>query len=62
MESCKDVFTGSTYALYFCGVTSNDIILANNLVPVVSNKKVIKYKDAEEILKTNNSVIIKKWY
>ena len=55
-----DVFTGSDYSRYkgdkFTIVNENVI---DKLNPIVSNKKRIKYKDAEEILKTKNPVFIK---
>lgn len=56
-----DVFTGSVYDQYdgdkYTIVNKN---VVDKLNPIVSNKKRIKFKDAEEILKTKNTVFIKK--
>lgn len=49
-----DVFTKSKYVLDY------DEFFVDDLIPIIYNKARIKYKDAEEILKTNNSVMIKK--
>ncbi len=57
----KDIFTKSKYHIaYDDSFPSNGTIIVQNLRPVVSNKKRIKYKDAEKILKTKNTVYIKK--
>ena len=55
-----DVFTGSDYDKYNgdnCNIVNETVV--DKLEPVVSNKKRIKYKDAEEILKTKNPAFIK---
>ncbi len=55
-----DIFTGSSFddfnncSLEFTG------IVAAPVSPIISNKKRIKYKDAEEILYTKNTTYIKK--
>lgn len=60
-KSYTDVFTGSNYEQYDGDkYTIVNKSVVDELNPIVSNKKRIKYKDAEEILKTKNTVFIKK--
>lgn len=55
-----DIFTNTIYSTYYSDFTPEDKeLVLTNLFPVVSNKRRIKYKDAEEILKTKNTVYIK---
>lgn len=58
----EDVFTGSTYPNYKTNTREcdNGKTVAKIVSPFVSNKRRIKYKDAEEILKSKNTVLIKK--
>ena len=56
-----DIFTKTSYSTYYCDYTTEDNELVLSIsYPVISNKRRIKYKDAEEILKTANTVLIKK--
>lgn len=56
----KDVFTGSTYLAFGDDIMNGwRKITAYDPVPIVSNKRRIRYKDAEKILKEKNSVYIK---
>lgn len=56
-----DIFTNTIYSTYYDDFTpKNNELVLSILSPVISNKKRIKYKDAEEILKTKNTLYIKK--
>ncbi len=60
-NSYKDVFTKTNYGMkhdYYSPMVGT--ILVQNLSPIISTKRRIKYKDAEGILKTKNTVYIKK--
>lgn len=46
--------------LYDYYYPEDGVIIVSDLEPIISNKNRIKYKDAEEILKTKNMVYIKK--
>ena len=54
-----DIFTGSIYEKYNHGLYSDGDILIKNIEPIISNKSRIKYKDAEGILETKNTLVIK---
>lgn len=58
----SDVFTGSLYNVWGVDASAlkNKEIVAAPISPIISNKKRIKYKDAEEILYTKNTTYIKK--
>ena len=56
-----DIFTKTNYSTYYSDYfpEDNELVLSV-LSPVISNKRRIKYKDAERILETKNIVLIKK--
>ncbi len=59
-DSYKDIFTKTNYGMrhdYYYPVVGT--VLVYNLVPIISTKRRIKYKDAEEILRTKNTLYIK---
>jgi len=51
----KDIFTKSSYYLFGDFHTQDQSIVINNLVPVCTNKKYIKYKDADKIFEDLNT-------
>lgn len=55
-----DVFTGSKYEKYTYSFYDDGDILIKDLEPIVSNRSRISYKDAEEMLETKNTLVIKK--
>lgn len=57
----SDIFTKTNYSTYYTDFfPEDDELVLSNLFPIVSNKRRIKYKDTEEILKTKNATYIKK--
>lgn len=54
-----DIFTKSEYPSRGKSLCHNKKVMVDDLNPIVSNKRRIKYKDAEEILKTKNTIYIK---
>lgn len=55
-----DIFTGSSfYDFNNCSLEFTGIVAAP-ISPIISNKKRIKYKDAEKILHTKNTTYIKR--
>ena len=55
----EDIFVKSEYELANECIHDGEAVVCD-LIPVISNKSRIKYKDAEEMLKSKNSVYIKK--
>lgn len=56
----KDLFTNTQYHQYsYYAVKQGDVVV-HSLEPIISDKQTITYYDADKILKTKNSVYIKK--
>lgn len=55
-----DIFTRSKYEKYNYKLHRDGDILIKDIEPIISNKSRIKYKDAEGILETRNTLVIKK--
>lgn len=53
-----DIFTGTTHNTKI-DFPKNGQIISKPISPIIANKGRINYKDAQEILKTKNAVLIK---
>ena len=53
-----DIFTGTTHNTKI-DFPENGQIISKPISPIIANKERIKYKDAQEILKTKNTVLVK---
>lgn len=54
-DKYKDIFTKSSYRLFGDICSQNEMIVICDLVPACTNKKYIKYKDADKIFENLNS-------